>query len=223
MALIKCSECSNEVSDKAESCPKCGAPISVAGKIISDAGLDGKTEGNNINIWMFLASVVFPFIVPLIYQFTKASKRKKLQSWVCSVGFVAFIIIIGNQGSKTTQSTQHVQENPKKTPEQIAAEEEACKKDLHCYGEDSVVGAGVYCAEYVEKLAKYSHEWTDGMLELKFSHYRWKDIDKGVITHVGDKIKFQNGFGAWENYIYECDYDPINKTVLDVRAKPGKL
>jgi len=27
MALIKCSECGHEVSDKAQSCPKCGAPI----------------------------------------------------------------------------------------------------------------------------------------------------------------------------------------------------
>jgi TM2 domain-containing membrane protein YozV len=26
MALIKCNECGNEVSDKAASCPKCGAP-----------------------------------------------------------------------------------------------------------------------------------------------------------------------------------------------------
>ncbi|MGN0612793.1 MAG: zinc ribbon domain-containing protein [Porcipelethomonas sp.] len=27
MALTKCSECGNEVSDQANSCPKCGAPI----------------------------------------------------------------------------------------------------------------------------------------------------------------------------------------------------
>lgn len=27
MGLIKCPECGNEVSDKAQSCPKCGAPI----------------------------------------------------------------------------------------------------------------------------------------------------------------------------------------------------
>ena len=27
MALIKCSECGSEVSDKAQACPKCGAPI----------------------------------------------------------------------------------------------------------------------------------------------------------------------------------------------------
>jgi len=30
MALIKCSECDNEVSDKAATCPKCGAPIAIA-------------------------------------------------------------------------------------------------------------------------------------------------------------------------------------------------
>ena len=28
MAMIKCSECGNDVSDKAGSCPNCGAPIS---------------------------------------------------------------------------------------------------------------------------------------------------------------------------------------------------
>ena len=27
MALIKCKDCDNEVSDSAESCPKCGAPV----------------------------------------------------------------------------------------------------------------------------------------------------------------------------------------------------
>jgi len=27
MALIKCKDCSNEISDSAEACPKCGAPV----------------------------------------------------------------------------------------------------------------------------------------------------------------------------------------------------
>lgn len=27
MALIKCPECSSEISDKAKACPKCGCPI----------------------------------------------------------------------------------------------------------------------------------------------------------------------------------------------------
>lgn len=30
MALVKCKECGSEVSDKAQSCPKCGAPIIVS-------------------------------------------------------------------------------------------------------------------------------------------------------------------------------------------------
>ncbi|MGB2984237.1 MAG: zinc ribbon domain-containing protein [Candidatus Bipolaricaulia bacterium] len=29
MALIKCSECGREISDRAEACPGCGAPVSV--------------------------------------------------------------------------------------------------------------------------------------------------------------------------------------------------
>jgi len=27
MAMIKCKECNEEISDKAEKCPKCGAPV----------------------------------------------------------------------------------------------------------------------------------------------------------------------------------------------------
>ena len=30
MALIKCPECSKDVSDKAPTCPNCGAPIAAA-------------------------------------------------------------------------------------------------------------------------------------------------------------------------------------------------
>nr|VFK35242.1 MAG: protein of unknown function (DUF4875) [Candidatus Kentron sp. MB]VFK77195.1 MAG: protein of unknown function (DUF4875) [Candidatus Kentron sp. MB] len=74
-----------------------------------------------------------------------------------------------------------------------------CQMDLRCWGDKHNITASVYCDDYVEKLAKYSHEWTDGMLEPKFSHFRWKDKSKDYITYIGDKIKFQNGFGAWQN------------------------
>lgn len=50
MALIKCPECSREISDKAESCPQCGLPLA---KVISDTSnaktvncLDCKKEFN---------------------------------------------------------------------------------------------------------------------------------------------------------------------------------
>ena len=75
----------------------------------------------------------------------------------------------------------------------------------------------------VERLAKYSFEWTDGVLGSKFTHFRWLNKEKGTVTFIGDKIKFQNGFGAWGNYIYECDFDPKSNVVIDVRAREGRL
>jgi hypothetical protein len=56
-----------------------------------------------------------------------------------------------------------------------------------------------------------------------FSNWRWENKSKGIVTFIGDKIQFENGSGASENYIYESDYDPASKKVLDIRATPGKL
>ncbi len=42
MALISCGECNHEVSDKAEACPKCGAPIAAAREAVA-AGTQIKT------------------------------------------------------------------------------------------------------------------------------------------------------------------------------------
>lgn len=35
MALIKCAECGNEISDKAAACPNCGAPVAGAASAVS--------------------------------------------------------------------------------------------------------------------------------------------------------------------------------------------
>jgi hypothetical protein len=86
-----------------------------------------------------------------------------------------------------------------------------------------MANATVRCRPWVERLAKNDFEWTDGRLEPKFSHYQWKDQKAGVVTYVGDKIKYQNGFGAWVHHIYECDLDARGEQVLDVRAQPGRL
>ncbi len=112
---------------------------------------------------------------------------------------------------------------PPKTSAQISADEVACKKDLQCWGDKHSIAASVYCAPYIEKLAKYNFEWTDSMMQIKLTKYLWKDVNKGVISYLGDRIKFQNGFGAMENYMYQCDYDTINEKVLDVIAEPGRF
>jgi hypothetical protein len=106
-----------------------------------------------------------------------------------------------------------------------AAEAEAkrCASELKCLGEKFDVESTVACRRLVERLAKNDFQWTDGWLEPKFSHYRWGDKARGVVTYIGDKIKFQNGFGAWTFYTYECDFDTRNKKVTDVRAQPGRI
>ncbi|MFD4837681.1 zinc-ribbon domain-containing protein [Achromobacter sp. NPDC058515] len=95
--------------------------------------------------------------------------------------------------------------------------------DLTCLGNAGVVSASVYCAREVEKLAKHDVKWTDSFLESKFDRFRWKDKQSGVITYLGDKAQFQNGFGAFTTVTYECDLAKDNKTVLAVRAKEGRL
>ena len=88
--------------------------------------------------------------------------------------------------------------------------------------EKHLAEANTYCANRVERLGKYDFEWTDGWLELKFSRYLPSE-NPGVIIYMGDKIKFQNGFGAWQPHIYVCEFDTRTNTVLDVSATPGRF
>ena len=98
-----------------------------------------------------------------------------------------------------------------------------CLTELQCWGDKNVVRASVLCKTPVEHLAKYTARWTDGALEGKFPKFRWLDKDKGSLTFIGDKVEFQNGFGAYQAYVYECDFLPGENVVLAVRAEPGHL
>ena len=49
MALVKCVECENEVSDKAAACPKCGAPIGVGEvTVVCLGGIDISIYKNDV-------------------------------------------------------------------------------------------------------------------------------------------------------------------------------
>lgn len=102
-------------------------------------------------------------------------------------------------------------------------EEDACKQSIQCWGDKHLLAATISCQPWVEKLAKYDHQWIDGWTETKFSRFRWQNSIAKSVTYIGDKIKYQNGFGAWQHMIYECDYDVLGKKVIDVRATPGHL
>jgi hypothetical protein len=66
MALIKCSECSNDVSDKAPACPKCGAPMHAPNRIITPvvaAPVKGKSAFTlgRVVIWGIVLIVLVAF------------------------------------------------------------------------------------------------------------------------------------------------------------------
>ena len=102
-----------------------------------------------------------------------------------------------------------------------SVEEKCAEDDLQCLGNKGIVAAGIYCPKEIERLAKFNVRWTDGAFEPKFSRFKWRDKKLGVITYIGDKAQFQNGFGAYHPIIYECDM--TDKYVLGVRVKEGRL
>ena len=57
MALIKCTECGHEVSDKASVCPNCGAPVGLAqpsNQQLNNTYSNIDTEGSSSKKWLYL-------------------------------------------------------------------------------------------------------------------------------------------------------------------------
>ena len=98
-----------------------------------------------------------------------------------------------------------------------------CHSDLKSFAENELINATAACVMAIERMAKYQFEWTDGWLESKFPLYKWKDNSYCTITYIGDKIKLQNGFGAWANYIYACEYSADTDTVVNVLMEMGRI
>lgn len=141
-------------------------------------------------------------------------KRTSLVTWLVAglLGLVFINWIVSPSSDKPSPQAKATQPS-----------DAECSKTLECWGERHFAAATVRCQSAVERLAKFSFKWTDGFLEPKFSHYRWKSQKTGVVTYIGDKIQFQNGFGAWQNSMYECDFDTYSGRVLDARAGAGRL
>lgn len=73
----------------------------------------------------------------------------------------------------------------------------------------------VVCPEAIESLAKWDYEWTDGWLEFKFDSQHYKTQQADVYRYKGNKLKLQNGFGAWAHVTYYCDVDFISGKLVN--------
>lgn len=142
------------------------------------------------------------------------------------LGAIAFIVVIGFSAC-SSDDDDTVAENTGPTAEEIAAKEaaeaEACRKDLQCWGQENWAAATNRCEREIESQAQYEVRWTDEYPDVKLSRRGWLDQEAGTLTYYGDRVQFSNGYGAFQNYVYRCDYDPVNKVVLDVQLEPGRL
>lgn len=63
MALIKCIECENEVSDKAKTCPKCGAPVELSIVPSNDLSSQQSPTNTTYKSGSFMNKVIIVIII----------------------------------------------------------------------------------------------------------------------------------------------------------------
>jgi len=73
MALVKCSECGKEVSDKAGACPHCGNPMGDVVKLRQEVA---QTKTNNS---ILIAIVSIMIILAIIYGLVQVHKNAEAQ------------------------------------------------------------------------------------------------------------------------------------------------
>jgi hypothetical protein len=124
---------------------------------------------------------------------------------------LSLLSVIGKPEFQAKQAKRQAEQ-----AEQQAKQAAECAVDLKCLDTKYSAEANVACEKPIERLAKNNFQWFD---YPKFSHLRRGPV-LGSMTVIGERIKYQNGFGAWIIHHYECDFDTRSKTVLAVRAYP---
>lgn len=201
--LRTCPSCMKMISKKALACPFCGDPLGNIHEITQETHKNPEKKIGKFR--QAVGSTIFAcFVCLAFWAFFIADKKETPNSKPLQVKHLT-----------TVEIKQHEEEKRQK--------EEECKRTLNCWADRHDLHAITKAERLIERSAKYSFEWTDGFLEPKLSNYKWKDKNNLIITYIGDKIKFQNGFGAWQNMIYFIDYDTLNDVVVDLKIEPGRL
>lgn len=99
--------------------------------------------------------------------------------------------------------------------------EYACTKDIKCLAEKHEKEAFIQCSMAIERAATYDFEWVSGWSEKRFSRTLWANDGKSIL-YRGDAVKFQGENGAWHRHRYECEFDPLNEKIIELRADVGR-
>jgi len=94
MALIKCSECGKDVSDKASSCPNCGNPIGVGNKATVVQIDSAPSKRRKYRIWLLVFTPMF-FVgsfFSLIWGLAGGDGQFGIWLFVAILGFVGMCV-----------------------------------------------------------------------------------------------------------------------------------
>lgn len=221
--MIQCEKCGASFDKATKKCPECNHPNKKANYLSRSQILIGIIVACGVLWLMAIGSSSMLYIWLFSWVIIGALISIKTKSKVSIIGgsFIASLVVLIIFANITgqTKTKEETNESKKKREEEY----EKCKLDIQCWGDKHSFRAISVCKDLIERNAKYSFKWTDGVLEPKLSRFRWKNKEQLTLTYFGDKVQFQNGFGAWQNMIYQCDYDPINEKVLSVKVEPGRF
>lgn len=105
----------------------------------------------------------------------------------------------------------------------LSNEDEKCIENLTCWAAKNLADATKQAEYFIERMAKFDYQWINNPDENKLTYYKWYDKERLIIQYTGDKIKMQNGFGAFSHMTYKCYYDTINKKMIDIKLSKGKI
>lgn len=107
-----------------------------------------------------------------------------------------------------------------------AAEQSCTSTDAGCLGHKLRAQIQYPCTLAVESLLTYQHEWTDGMLDVRFDAPTWY-VPSDTIIFTGSKLLVSNVFNAKQQVSYFCVVDATTGVVrnagipsLDARLSP---
>ena len=97
----------------------------------------------------------------------------------------------------------------------------ACVIEPRCAAEQALAAAHPACSRAIAQLAAYGVRWTTGDASGRYRRRDGRTDLPGTIRYGGDKAEFEDSSGNYRRVRYECDYDPGQRAVLDVRIWPG--
>ena len=136
-------------------------------------------------------------------------KGKPNGSSGCAVLFVLVLVFVA-----IVNLTGEDNPAPKGPSSSEIASSAKCKADLECLRTNLRPDVTYECQRAIESRAKWDFEWTDGFGETKFPSFTWANPERTAVALGGNKLKMQNGFGAWKHVIYICEVDIGNKAII---------